>query len=345
MAAQWSLLVLVIAVAAGLVTVTTTSVLARSRQTALFSYLQLQVLLFNLVILAGLVVQFIALPTGGRIQTASPPTTFGLLAAMVPLKLAWLYAFVAMTLVLNGQELPEGFRRRYWAGATVLAGSGALGAVVGVVVGAAATGAMLALAGIEVIVIAGALVASAFLVARGRWLPPGPRRRSVTALGCVYLGISALMLASAVGSWLWPLPPADVQAMNGALMIAYNLLPLAWTLRFQPRGPLPAAGAMALFGISPRERDIIALISAGCTNQEVADRLFISLATVKDHNYNIFRKLGVRNRVELVNLLRPDGATPTGRGGDVKAGATGAPGESDGRDRQTDAPTHVRRKT
>ncbi len=44
--------------------------------------------------------------------------------------------------------------------------------------------------------------------------------------------------------------------------------------------------------------------SAGRTNQEIADRLCISVATVKDHIYNIFRKTGVRNRIELVNLMR-----------------------------------------
>ncbi|MCK4679003.1 MAG: LuxR family transcriptional regulator, partial [Bacteroidales bacterium] len=36
---------------------------------------------------------------------------------------------------------------------------------------------------------------------------------------------------------------------------------------------------------------------------EIADALFISLQTVKDHNYNIYLKTGVRNRVELVNMI------------------------------------------
>jgi len=46
------------------------------------------------------------------------------------------------------------------------------------------------------------------------------------------------------------------------------------------------------------------LINAGKTNQEIADELFISVATVKDHNHNLFRKSGVRNRLELANLFR-----------------------------------------
>ena len=51
-------------------------------------------------------------------------------------------------------------------------------------------------------------------------------------------------------------------------------------------------------------REVIELIQAGRTNQEIADQLFLSLATVKDYNNRLFRKCGVRNRVELANLFR-----------------------------------------
>ena len=39
-------------------------------------------------------------------------------------------------------------------------------------------------------------------------------------------------------------------------------------------------------------------------NQEIADKLFISVATVKDHNHNIFKKCGTRNRLELASLFQ-----------------------------------------
>jgi DNA-binding CsgD family transcriptional regulator len=39
------------------------------------------------------------------------------------------------------------------------------------------------------------------------------------------------------------------------------------------------------------------------TNQEISDSLFISVQTVKDHIYRIFLKTGVKNRVQLTNLL------------------------------------------
>lgn len=56
--------------------------------------------------------------------------------------------------------------------------------------------------------------------------------------------------------------------------------------------------------ITRREKEIIELILKGLTNQEIADSLFITLQTVKDHTHNIFLKTGVRNRVELINVIR-----------------------------------------
>jgi len=57
-------------------------------------------------------------------------------------------------------------------------------------------------------------------------------------------------------------------------------------------------------GITRREREIIELICTGKTNQEIADLLFISLQTVKDHTHRIYLKLEVKNRMQLIHLLQ-----------------------------------------
>ncbi len=57
------------------------------------------------------------------------------------------------------------------------------------------------------------------------------------------------------------------------------------------------------FGISKREIEVIELICKGMTNQEISNSLFISVQTVKDHIHRIFQKTGVKNRVQLTNLL------------------------------------------
>jgi len=58
------------------------------------------------------------------------------------------------------------------------------------------------------------------------------------------------------------------------------------------------------FGISKRETEIVELIFSGKSNQEISDSLFISLQTVKDHIHRIYLKTGVKNRVQLTNLIR-----------------------------------------
>jgi len=53
------------------------------------------------------------------------------------------------------------------------------------------------------------------------------------------------------------------------------------------------------FNISQREAEIIGLILRGFSNKEIGDNLFISLETVKKHVSNIYKKLDVRNRLQL----------------------------------------------
>ncbi|HEU0023354.1 MAG TPA: response regulator transcription factor [Thermoleophilaceae bacterium] len=52
--------------------------------------------------------------------------------------------------------------------------------------------------------------------------------------------------------------------------------------------------------LSEREREVLALMASGRTNKEIADRLYLSPHTVKEHTSALYRKLGVRNRTEAV---------------------------------------------
>lgn len=52
------------------------------------------------------------------------------------------------------------------------------------------------------------------------------------------------------------------------------------------------------YGLSEREIEVLLLISKGLKNDEIAEKLFVSLSTVKTHTRNIFTKLDVRNRIE-----------------------------------------------
>lgn len=57
------------------------------------------------------------------------------------------------------------------------------------------------------------------------------------------------------------------------------------------------------FGLSPREVEIVTLVLEGRSNHGIEEELFISQRTVKNHLYNIYRKLRVKNRLELFRLF------------------------------------------
>ena len=57
------------------------------------------------------------------------------------------------------------------------------------------------------------------------------------------------------------------------------------------------------YNITKREVDVVTLICRGKSNQEIAEALFISLQTVKDHTHRIYQKTGVNTRMQLAHML------------------------------------------
>ncbi|MEE8442155.1 MAG: response regulator transcription factor, partial [Dehalococcoidia bacterium] len=52
--------------------------------------------------------------------------------------------------------------------------------------------------------------------------------------------------------------------------------------------------------LTPREKDVLALIGEGFTNQEIADRLYLTINTVQTHRTHIMDKLNLHSRAELM---------------------------------------------
>ncbi|MGW3652580.1 response regulator [Streptomyces sp. NPDC000878] len=67
-----------------------------------------------------------------------------------------------------------------------------------------------------------------------------------------------------------------------------------------------------LESLSPRERDILALIGDGLTNREIGKRLYLSEKTVKNHISRLLAKLGVQRRVQAAVLASHLGQTEAG---------------------------------
>jgi len=55
--------------------------------------------------------------------------------------------------------------------------------------------------------------------------------------------------------------------------------------------------------LTSREMDVLELLVQGCSNREISERLFISVHTVKNHITNIFQKIGVNDRSQLIALV------------------------------------------
>ena len=60
-------------------------------------------------------------------------------------------------------------------------------------------------------------------------------------------------------------------------------------------------------GLSKREMEVLSLMAAGASNQEIADTLFISLATVKTHASRIFEKMDVKRRTQALEKAQKTG--------------------------------------
>jgi DNA-binding CsgD family transcriptional regulator len=56
------------------------------------------------------------------------------------------------------------------------------------------------------------------------------------------------------------------------------------------------------FSITKREREVMDLLFQGKSYKEIEDLLCISLGTVKNHAYNLYRKVGVNSRAQLIHL-------------------------------------------
>lgn len=113
-------------------------------------------------------------------------------------------------------------------------------------------------------------------------------------------------------------PVTQVLLMSGAGRITVSAARAAGALGFVPKewSAKDIAGAARIVGLgmtvfnpvptqppnalSNREWEVLQLIGAGASNREIADKLFLSPHTVKDHTRSLYRKMDARNRAEAI---------------------------------------------
>jgi two-component system response regulator NreC len=81
--------------------------------------------------------------------------------------------------------------------------------------------------------------------------------------------------------------------------------------RVEKESPGAAKGDVPL---TRREREILALVASGLTNQQIADQLFISPRTVDTHRTNIMQKLDIHDLANLVRYAIEHGVISEGEG-------------------------------
>lgn len=69
-------------------------------------------------------------------------------------------------------------------------------------------------------------------------------------------------------------------------------------------GKITISTAVKEYDLTKREETILRLLLAGLDNEDICDQLVISVNTLKKHVLNIYRKLGIRNRVQMFKMIR-----------------------------------------
>jgi DNA-binding NarL/FixJ family response regulator len=59
--------------------------------------------------------------------------------------------------------------------------------------------------------------------------------------------------------------------------------------------------------LTEKERNVLQLVTQGCENNEIAEKIFVSIHTIKAHIGSIIRKTSARNRTHLVYLAMKNG--------------------------------------
>jgi len=97
-----------------------------------------------------------------------------------------------------------------------------------------------------------------------------------------------------------------IQAVSKGYMYIH---PAITRLLVQDLSPTSDANKAALESLTPRELEVMGYIIRGFTNRQIAEALFISTRTVEGHRASLFGKLGLTNRVQLVEFAEKYGLT------------------------------------
>ncbi len=222
---------------------------------------------------------------------------------------AGVYALVSTCAGLEGREVVKTYKRWYWGlGALLFTG---LGYTLYVFLGRLDSGPSLAVYSMAYPAYVSMLYAGHPLHSLSRrGIESNEKLKLLKIFGYFYLGLFFLLGVLRVLSFFTRFPSYILLPF---FYLGANLATVLWVerrlVRYLEVSPSPTpdeSGLEQLFSqhqISKREREIIHLICSGKSNKEIEAELFISLQTVKYHIYNIYKKMGVKSRIQLSNMV------------------------------------------
>jgi DNA-binding CsgD family transcriptional regulator len=140
----------------------------------------------------------------------------------------------------------------------------------------------------------------------------------VALYGC---SLALLLLVLKWMQWRYLIMSHSMDVYIGLIAVFFTLLGI-WVARQLSRPkvqtivvekvvpqPLPEAfavdaAALQAFDLSKRELEVLTLMSQGLSNADIAERLFLSLSTVKTHASNLFAKLDVKSRTQAMEKAK-----------------------------------------
>lgn len=129
----------------------------------------------------------------------------------------------------------------------------------------------------------------------------------VAGFGCLYLGqqnkpiINNHKSGNTSISVMYFEKPKDTlpwKTYSGFAFIGIGLVLAAANLRIKEENPSNSSDVL-----TTKEKEIVDAIASGLSNKEIAQKLFVSLNTIKTHTNNIYKKLRVNSRAQLIEKL------------------------------------------
>ena len=297
-----------VAFAAGITAITSTYYRYRLEPLTLLRHYWQFLLLSNVTVGGALVMSYVATNIDGlgALGARRSAATLFLVSSFWVVA-AFVYKLVALTHDLLGRDLS--MRVRYPL-VSVLAAA-PIGLLAGLALADRDLSDEVVFAYSEVLnvslVAAGVIAMVASLGAAGALVPAG-YRLAVRRMCGLHLIAFVLILVAALLTYpsTWYLLILSFVTINLAPLVLLG--PLLAQRRASPLAAPGRGGTLeafaARYNISERELEIVRLLLNGCTNSDIGAALCISSHTVKNHVYNVYRKVGVRNRIQLANLVR-----------------------------------------